>query len=39
MNDILIRPIGFVKNKRLEKLDKNWSTIESQIELAPDFGY
>ncbi len=36
MNDILIRPIGFVKNKRLEKSDTNWSTIESLIELTPE---
>ncbi len=37
MNDILIRPIGFVRNKRLEKSDKNWSAIESQIELTTEF--
>ncbi len=37
MNDILIRPIGFVTNKRFEKSDKNWSAIESQIELTSEF--
>jgi tRNA-Thr(GGU) m(6)t(6)A37 methyltransferase TsaA len=37
MNDIIIRPIGFVRNKRLEKSDKNWSSIESRIELTLEF--
>ncbi len=37
MNDISVRPIGFVKNKRLEKSDKNWSSIESRIELTSEF--
>jgi tRNA-Thr(GGU) m(6)t(6)A37 methyltransferase TsaA len=37
MNKIIIKPIGFVKNKRFEKSDFNWGTVESRIELTDDF--
>ncbi len=37
MNDIKVRPIGFIKNKRVDKSDKNWGSIESRIELASEF--
>lgn len=37
MKDILLKPIGFVKNKRIEKSDINWSSIESTIELTEKF--
>lgn len=36
MSDILIKPIGFVTNTRIEPIDDNWSTVESVIELADD---
>jgi len=36
MNDILIKPIGFVKNDRIEAIDDNWSSVESTIELIDD---
>ncbi len=32
-----VKPIGYVKNNRLEKTDRNWGTIESRIELTDDF--
>jgi len=34
---VQIRPIGYVKNKRIEKSDKNWSSVESVIELTNEF--
>ncbi len=37
MNNLTLKPIGFVKNIRSEKSDKNWSTVESIIELNDDF--
>jgi tRNA-Thr(GGU) m(6)t(6)A37 methyltransferase TsaA len=37
MSDILIKPIGFVKNSRMESIDDNWSSVESTIELIQDF--
>jgi tRNA-Thr(GGU) m(6)t(6)A37 methyltransferase TsaA len=36
MSDILIKPIGFVTNNRIEPIDDNWSSVESVIELADD---
>jgi tRNA-Thr(GGU) m(6)t(6)A37 methyltransferase TsaA len=35
--NILIRPIGFVINERIEKSDTNWSSIKSRIELTTEF--
>ncbi len=37
MRDILIKPIGFVINDRIEPIDDNWSFVESIIQLADDF--
>lgn len=37
MAEIKLRPIGFVTNARTEKSDKNWSSIESIIELTAEF--
>lgn len=34
MNNITIKPIGFVKNNRNQPVDDNWSSIESEIELT-----
>jgi tRNA-Thr(GGU) m(6)t(6)A37 methyltransferase TsaA len=39
MNEISVKPIGFVKNRRDEKSDDNWNTIESTIELTDEFDY
>jgi tRNA-Thr(GGU) m(6)t(6)A37 methyltransferase TsaA len=36
MNDILIKPIGFVKNSRTEPLDDHWLSVESIIELTDE---
>jgi tRNA-Thr(GGU) m(6)t(6)A37 methyltransferase TsaA len=36
MNEIIIQPIGFVKNDRTEPVDDNWSSVESIIELVDD---
>jgi tRNA-Thr(GGU) m(6)t(6)A37 methyltransferase TsaA len=36
MSDIVIKPIGFVNNDRIEPIDDNWSSVESIIELADD---
>lgn len=36
MKDILLKPIAFVKNRRNEPIDDNWSTVESIIELTND---
>ena len=36
MSDILIKPIGFVSNNRIDPIDDNWSKVESVIELADD---
>ncbi len=33
-NEIIIRPIAFVKNSRTEPTDDHWSEIVSEIELA-----
>lgn len=35
--NFIVKPIGFVKNKRIEKSDRNWSSIESRIELTNEF--
>ncbi len=35
--NIQIKPIGFVVNKRTEKSDFKWSSIESKIELTAEF--
>lgn len=37
MSNLIINPIGFVKNIRTGKSDKNWGTIHSTIELTNDF--
>lgn len=37
MNDIFIKPIGFVRNNRIDPIDDNWSSVESVIELIEDF--
>ncbi|PID92417.1 MAG: tRNA (N6-threonylcarbamoyladenosine(37)-N6)-methyltransferase TrmO [Bacteroidetes bacterium] len=34
MNEIVLTPIGIVKNSRADKTDANWSAIVSEIELA-----
>jgi tRNA (adenine37-N6)-methyltransferase len=34
MSEIIINPIGFVNNDRIEPIDDNWSSVESIIELA-----
>ena len=36
MCDIQIKPIGFVRNERIEPVDDNWSSVSSIIELADD---
>ena len=36
MSDIIINPIAFVKNNRVEPIDDNWSSVESIIELTVD---
>jgi tRNA-Thr(GGU) m(6)t(6)A37 methyltransferase TsaA len=36
MNDIIVKPIGFVANDRIEPTDDNWSSVESVIELSND---
>ncbi len=36
MSDILVKPIGFVNNERIQPIDDNWSSVESIIELADD---
>lgn len=36
MRDILIKPIGFVTNDRIEPIDDKWSSVESIIQLADD---
>ncbi|MDW3209093.1 MAG: tRNA (N6-threonylcarbamoyladenosine(37)-N6)-methyltransferase TrmO [Reichenbachiella sp.] len=37
MKDLTFKPIGYVKNKRAEKSDKFWGTVESIIELTEEF--
>lgn len=37
MSNLILKPIGFVKNNRLKKVDKNWSTVLSTIELTDEF--
>ncbi len=37
MNEILIKPVAYVRNKRLEAADDNWSSIEQTIELADGY--
>lgn len=37
MNNLTLKPIGFVKNVRANKSDKNWGEVESIIELTSDF--
>jgi tRNA (adenine37-N6)-methyltransferase len=33
---MLIKPVAFVKNKRTEPIDDNWSSVESIIELVDE---
>ncbi len=37
MTNLSFKPIGFVKNARVNKSDKNWGEVESMIELTSDF--
>lgn len=37
MENIIINPIGFVINDRIDPIDDNWASIESIIELASGF--
>ncbi len=37
MSNLTLKPIGYVKNIRTEKSDKNWGNVESAIELTNDF--
>jgi len=37
MKNLTFIPIGFVANKRSEKSDKYWSSVESKIELTKEF--
>lgn len=37
MNEILIQPVAFVTNRRIEPFDDNWSSVESIVELAEGF--
>jgi len=36
MTDIIVKPIGYVKNSRVNPIDDNWSSVESTIELIDD---
>lgn len=36
MTDIIVKPIGYVKNNRVNPIDDNWSSVESTIELIDD---
>jgi len=35
--NLIVKPIGYVKNKRIEQSDRNWNSIESRIELTSKF--
>ncbi len=37
MNEIIMKPIGYVKTKRTEAVDDNWGQYESIIELCPEY--
>jgi len=37
MSDLILKPIGYVKNIRTEKSDLQWGTVESIIELTDEF--
>ena len=37
MNDIKLKPIGFVYSPVTERMDENWGAIESKIILKPEF--
>ncbi|MBP1640507.1 MAG: tRNA-Thr(GGU) m(6)t(6)A37 methyltransferase TsaA [Bacteroidetes bacterium] len=36
MDDIIVKPIGYVRNNRVDPIDDNWSSVESTIELTDD---
>ena len=37
MNEIKLKPIGFVSSPITERMDENWGEIESKIILKPEF--
>ena len=36
MKEIIIKPVGYVKNDRTQPVDDNWSSVRSVIELAEE---
>lgn len=37
MNEITVRPIGFVSSPVTERIDENWGAVTSRITLKPEF--